>query len=199
MKTNSTNLFLIIVGLGIMTIGLFREVPLKFDQRFWWNTVPLAVVFLAVITLAIYVGGIKYFLVGIDGAVSTSATFLLTLVLLMPLIGFSAPVAHHFEATIGQALSGPFGYGWGIISAFLTPGGNALSGVVSRLWAVNHHLRPLLLYFLTTVPLTSLTIYYIRQLGLGPEIAKEMYKVNWMVAIWLMPFFWVWGRYFYKV
>jgi hypothetical protein len=37
-----------------------------------------------------------------------------------------------------------------------------------------------------------------RVLGLGTEIAKEMYKANIFAAIWLMPGFWLYGKFLLK-
>ncbi len=191
MKTSGLNLCLILVGLALMMIGLYRTFPLKFDVRFLWGSGPMIIAFVVVIVLAAWTGGMKYLLAGFDGTIATSSSFMLTLVLLMPIIGFSAPVAHHFETAIGNALEGPFGYLWAIIASFLTPSSNAMSGVVGRIWVTNPNVRPVLLYFLNISALTSLTIFFIRQLGLGTEIAWQMYKTNWVSAIFMAPCFWV--------
>jgi len=195
MKTGIQNLTLILSGLTILTVGLYRSFPPKINVGFLWNTLPTIVAFVMIVGMAIAVGGWKFLYAGIDGTMATASNFLIIIALLMPIIGFSVPLAHHFEHTIGEALRGPIGYVWGIAASFGVPGGNTLAGIISKLWQTQHHLRPLLLYIMTATPLISFTIFFIRKLGLGEEIALQMYKTNWIVAIGLAPMFWLFGKF----
>ncbi|HSX24560.1 MAG TPA: hypothetical protein VLG69_01185 [Candidatus Andersenbacteria bacterium] len=198
MKTSGINIALMVFGTICIGIGAFRAVPIKLDNKFWWQTGPLAVALIVIYFLSAWTGGTKFLKAGVDGTTAVTSSFLILLVLLMPVIGFSGPLAKYYESTIAGALESKFGYVWAMICAFISPGGNAFSGVIANLWPDKPALRPLLLYFLTVVPLTSFTIFYIRCLGLGEEIGAEMYRVNWFVAVWLAPLFWAYGKWFYR-
>jgi hypothetical protein len=194
MKTSFVDVSLIAGGLILLATGLWRAFPLKISTQFVWNTLPMLVVFVVCVVWIVSIGGTELLGKGMDVTLATSSSFLLTIALLMPLIGFGTIIAKHYEIGIARALTGPFGYPCAIASSFLSPSGNALSGVVVKMWD-KRELRPLLLYFLTVVPLVSVTIFYVRQLGLGIEITKMMYRVNWIVAVGLWPCFWIWGKF----
>ena len=198
MKVSSANMGLVLTGLILITIGLYRACPPKVDSKFLWNVGPMVAAFIVIVFAAWYFGGRKFIGVGLDYTMATTSGFLPTLVLLMPIIGFSMPLTHYFEQSISTALEGRFGYFWALLTAFGSPGGSALTGVVARLWVVKHQLHTVLLYFLSVVPLVSLTIFYIRQIGLGTDIAKEMYRINWFIAIGLMPCFWIYDKFRYR-
>ncbi len=192
------NIALMIIGTTFIGIGAFRAFPQKFDNKFWWQTGPLLVAFVVIISLSAATGGIKFLKAGIDGTTAVTSSFLILLTLLMPVIGFSGPLAKYYESTIAGALESKLGYVWALVCAFISPGGNAFSGMIANLWPDKPALRPLLLYFLTVVPSISFTIYYIRCLGLGEEIGAEMYRVNWFIALWLIPCFVIYGKWFYR-
>jgi len=189
---------LVVVGLILVMIGVYRSYPPKFDSRFWWNVGPMSTALVAIVGASWHFGGLKFLAASLDKTMETASGFLPILVLLMPLIGFSGPLTHYLERDIIHNLMGPLGYLWALLAGFFSPGGSSLGGVVAHLWRVKHELRPVLLYLLTVTPLNSLTIFYIRRLGLGDDIASEMYRVNWAIAIGLMPFFWAYGRFFYR-
>jgi hypothetical protein len=47
MKTLTfTNITIIVVGLVIMSVGLYRVMPLKLDKAFMWQNGPLVVMFI---------------------------------------------------------------------------------------------------------------------------------------------------------
>lgn len=112
------------------------------------------------------------------------------------MIGLSTVLTPVFEKQVIGLLESKLG--WILVwpLAFISAGGSGFSGVVIAIWRTANHLKPLLLYFLTVTPLTAFTIFQIRRLGIGDEIAGEMYKLNWAAAIWLMPFFWCYGKLF---
>jgi hypothetical protein len=197
MKTSLFDLGLIISGLTLLTTGLLRAFPIKVNTAFLWNTAPMVVAFLIMTTMIIKIGGLQLAGKALDASINTASSFLITMVLLMPIIGMGMLIARHYEAGIARALESAFGYPIALVSSFVSPSGSALSGLVVKMWD-RRHLRPLLLYFMTVVPLISLTIFYIRQLGLGTEITKAMYRTNWIVAVGLWPCFWIWGRFFYR-
>lgn len=195
MKTSLFNLGLVLGGVLITCVGLFRAYPIKMDARFMWSSGPMILALIITLTLAIGIGGTKFFLAGMESTVRTSAGFILIIALLMPVIGFSTPIAHHFEDAIGQLLSGRFGYPIAFITALIAPSGNSFAALVTKLWTTKE-LRPLLLYFMTVTPLASISIFYIRRLGLSSEIVGAMYRANLSIALGAMPFFWIWGKFF---
>ena len=113
------------------------------------------------------------------------------------MIGLSTPIAAHYGPSLSKLLSGRFGYPVALGASIVSPSGNAFAGLIKGLWS-NKGLRPLLLYFTTVTPLTSISIFYIRKLGVGEEIAWEMYRASLFSALCLLPLFWILGRFFYR-
>ena len=110
MKTTSFNLTLVILGVCLVAVGLWRTFPPKINTAFLWNTIPATLTCLLAIGLCIGIGGQKYFSAGLDASMATTSNFLIMLAVLMPTIGFSSPLAHHFETAIGDLLKGNFGF-----------------------------------------------------------------------------------------
>lgn len=198
MKTSLYNITLIIVGVVITCIGLFRTYPIRFDTKFIWSNGPMILGLLLTVVLVMKVGGAKSFNSGMDATVGVAASFMPMLILLIPLIGLSVPLAHHYGPKIGEMLGSRFGYLAAFFTGLAAPSGNAFASVIAKLWTEKVELRPLLLYFLSVVPLTSVSIFYIRKLGLGDDVATAMYKCNLAIAVILMPGFWLMGRFLWK-
>ncbi len=207
------NMMLVLIGLALIATGLFRQHPIKIDKPFLWNTVPMAAMFLLVIWAAyvfnktpvsimkegkMVIDTRTAFERGVAGSMKTSSQFFFTIAILMPLIGFSTALTPIFQAKIVKALEG--WTGWVVVFplAVISPGGSGFSGVVLHLWKVAKQLQPLMLYFLTVTPLIAYTIFQIRALGLGTEIANKMYLMNFVSAIWLMPLYLIYGKFFFK-
>jgi hypothetical protein len=198
MKTTQMSIWLIIAGCCLVGAGTYSAFPLKINRDLVERTLPTAVFLTVIMVWGWVVGKSDFLRTGTDNTVRISGQYLLVLMLLMPVIGYSMPLTSYYTAKISAALKGHFGYVWALLSAPVCPGGNGYSGVISQLWPVNPAIRPVLLYTLTAIPLLSFAIYMMRVLGLGTEIAREMYKANFFAAIWLMPGFWLYGKLFFK-
>ncbi len=206
MKTTALPLGCIIIGTILIFMGIWSIFPPKIidhvkhrmDEQFFWLNVPIAIMLLIIIGITFWTGGISAAKAGVDATVATTSAFGLMLVILMPVMGFSVPVFKHFETIIIRALEGPLGYGWAFLTAFVVPGGNTMSNIVKSIWTEKPNLRPVVLYCLTMTPLIGWTIYFVRSLGLGREISREMYRINWYAAMWLTPFFMIWAKFFFK-
>jgi hypothetical protein len=194
-----TTLFLILAGLVLLTAGLYRAFPPKINTQFLWNNIPSALV-LVLMGIALWkINDPQLIKAGTNATLRTSSAFLITLVTLMPLIGFGTVLAHHYQSHLADIVLGPFRYLWVMLSAFGVPGGSAASGPISQMWISHPESRPVLLYFLSSTPLICFTIYMVRKLGLPEDISWAMYKVNWTLAICQMPCFWIYEKFFYKV
>ena len=185
-KINPFNATLIVVGLIMLCIGLFRTFPVKLDVKFAKANVPYFAALLVIIFVTCQTMGTSGIVKGVNSTLAVSSGFLIMLLVLMPLIGFGGGLAEYFQKYIVEAIKGPLGYFWGIVTGFAAPGGNSLSGALNTLWNSSPELRPRVIFMLSTVPLTSFSIYMIRALGLNAEVAWEMYKVNWGITVFLI-------------
>jgi hypothetical protein len=136
---------------------------------------------------------------GIDGSMDIFSKFFFTVFLLMPLIGFSMALTPAIQDKVIWLLKGWTGWVAVVPLSFVSPGGSGFSGIIMHMWYAARELRPLMLYFMTVTPLIAFTIFQIRSLGLGPEIAKKMYLLNWASAVWLLPMFLLYKRFIFKV
>ena len=190
MKTSSLNLCLIAIGIFFVCLGVFRSSSIKFERAFLLNNIPMAIAMIGVLALAFRVGGMQAMAVGTDATVRTTSSFLPLLLMLMPVIGFSAPIAIHYQDRIGALLSGHFGFPMALTFAGISPTSAAFNGLVSKLWKVKE-LHMVILYFMSAIPLISMSILFIRTIGLNPEIRMAIYKTNFSIAFCLMPVFWM--------
>jgi len=200
MKTSLSNLVLIAIGLLFLSIGLWRTIPIDLSNpKFWKGSWPMIMAFMVTISTAIWVGGTKGVIEGADQSIGITARYLLTLMLLFPIMGFSIPILKHFESEIVMKLQGPFGYLWTFLCSLLSPSSTAFGPLVRRLFENHPALRPMLMYFLTVVPQISLSIFVFRSMGLGNDLGYEMYKLSFIIGILLMPCFWFYGKFLYKI
>lgn len=181
---------LIVGGLLLAGVGLYRAVPLRLDTRFLIGNGPLLLIFTVLTILTLRIGAIDG---ALKGTLVISSQFAPMLLMLFPIMGLGAVLAKHYEEPLQAMMGGRWGYPGTFFTAFVAPGGNSLAKFIETLW-VTRSLRPQLLFFLTATPLVSYQILLIRSMGLGSEIAFAMYKVNVTVAILLVPIFWLWGR-----
>ena len=188
-----TNVMLIISGIILTTIGVYRAYPVAIDKKFLWNTLPITAFFLVLICWAFIAGGTRLVTDGMNKSLITTTSFLPLLIILPLVMGFGISIALNYSNEIRVLLNGKFGMVWGLFVATLSPTSNAFAGFVKEMW-IYPELRPKLLYFLTAVPLMSINILIIRQMGLGLEITKAMYKCNVLLAVTLLVPFWIWGR-----
>ena len=189
------NLILIVAGLIAVFTGVYRAFPVKLGMRFFLNGGgPLFIILIGFIVLTYKIGGImKVQDEGLSSTLKISAQFLPMLVLLLPVIGFGSVIAHHFKESL-EGIMTNHGFLESFVAAFITPGSNSVAKFVETLWRTPSF-RPQLLYFLTATPLVSWQIFLIRQMGFGWEIAATMYKVNFAVAIGLIPVFFLWSKF----
>jgi hypothetical protein len=191
------NMALIVIGLAAFAAGLYRIAPLSLERKaltgFLIQTVPLGVAFLAVIIWTRAVGGGAAMERGFIGTLRITSGYLPTMLFLFPVMAFGAVLAGHYQADIDRMLAGAWGYVGTLFAAFVVPTSNAVAGPIKACWD-NPSSRPLLLYFLTSAALVCWPIFFCRTIGLSWDIGLQMYKANWVVAIAIMPGFWMWGR-----
>jgi len=212
-KNVNINIVLVLVGLVCVALGLFKQYPVKWDDRFKWNVIPMAAMLVLVIGLAYKYNDIPVSIMvkgkmvpwdgtaierGVNETIKIGSSFWFTIVLLMPLIGFSTSITPVFQSQISKMLDGWIGWVCSIPLAFSSAGGSGWAGPIKHMWVVAKHSRPLLLYILNITPLVGFTIFQIRILGLGPEIANRMYVMGFASAIWLIPMFLIYKFFFFK-
>ncbi len=208
MKTYILQIIMIAAGLSLVGAGTYGIVcsgqkgfsftaflALLNTPRVRWSSGLLAAAFTSLIVASLALGGRKMLTEGLWHSVNVHAAYFPMLLFLMPVIGLSIPVTRHFTELITETLSSPMGYLYAFLSAFFAPPGNGFAGAISSMWS-NKALHPILLYFLTVVPLLSYPLYQLRMIGLGSEIGWRMYRIDIWVALWLIPFFWVYGKFF---
>lgn len=188
------NAILIIMGLTLFAVGIYRETPVSLDRKFLLSNGPMITIFLILLAICFLAGGDRYVKAGLENTLFSIAHYMPMLAMIMLMFGFSMVAAKHFQPQLDQLLSGQAGYLGVLTAAFLSPTSTGLAKFVDILWS-NPELKIKLLYFLTATPLISINLFFIRQIGLGPEIAWTMYKMNFAIAILLLPFFWLWGKF----
>lgn len=193
MKTHIPQIVMIGSGLVLLGAGTYGIVPFKLTPRILWSAGILAAGCIALTILSLHLGGIQMVKEGLWHSVNVQGLYYPMLVFLMPVIGLSIPVTKHFQPLIIQSLSGPGSYLYALGAAFFAPPGNGFAGAVTTLWQTQP-LQPVLLYFLTVVPLLSVPLYKIRVIGLGPDICAQVYLADISVAIFLIPYFWAYSK-----
>ncbi len=211
MKT--TNVVLVLVGLACLALGLFRQFPIRIAGQFLWNVVPMTAMLALVIVLACKYNNVQATVMvagkqvtydgtalerGVTETMRTASSFWFTIVLLIPLIGFSTAITPIFQNQISKMLAGWHGWLYSIPLAFSSAGGSGWAGPIKHMWHAVRSSQPLLLYILNITPLVGFTIFQIRILGLGPEIANRMYLMGFVSAIWLIPMFLIYKFFFFK-
>lgn len=184
------NVTLILAGLIMAGVGLYRAVPLKLGIRFLVSNGPLLLAFAVLAIMTIRIGAVGE---ALRGTLQISSQFAPMLIMLFPVMGLGGVLASHYEAPLKSMMSGSWGYPGTFFTAIVAPGGNSLAKFIELLWQTPT-LRPKLLFFLTATPLASYQILLIRSMGLGSEIAFAMYKVNIVIAVCLIPVFWLLGK-----
>lgn len=187
------NIGCIFVGMALLLFGVYRACPVEVNKKFLLQSVPLLVMAGIMVAFAFHLGGMKWITTGVKDSLKVTGSFLPMIAGLFVVLGFSDIISRHYNDGIKEMLSGKFGYFGVFVSSFAAPSANALAKFVESLWH-EQSLRPQLLYCLTVTPLLSWNIFLIRQMGLGTEIALQMYKANALAAIGLMPVFWMWGK-----
>lgn len=188
------NLLLIVIGTILLMVGLYRLCPIQIDKRFLWSNGPI---FLAIFILVIWgliVGGPAYFRIGVWDSLWMTASYLPMLIGIMLVMGFSIVITKHHEAVFGEMITGKFGLAGVFGASMLSPTSSAFAKFVEIMWNTPGT-RVQLLYLLTAAPLISINLFFVRQIGLGPEIALVMYKTNFAVAAGLLPIFWIWSKF----
>jgi len=181
------------VGLGFFLFGLYRQFPVQLDLKFVLQWVPLALICVGCGAYLYWKGGSPLLEKGFAATGKVSANLVPLLIWLMPMMGVGAVMAICFKAEISGALQGKGGLLGAFLAAWLSPTSQSLTGFVSELW-VNVSLRPTLIYALIAAPLVSWNIFLIRQMGLGWSISLRLYGISFLVAILLMPVFWLLGK-----
>ncbi|MEI6396754.1 MAG: hypothetical protein WCO48_01635 [Candidatus Taylorbacteria bacterium] len=210
-----TNIVLVLIGLACIAVGLFRQYPIRISSsQFLWNVVPMAAMLVLVICLAYKYNDVPVSVLingksipysgtalgrGLNETMRIASSFWFTIVLLMPLIGFSTAITPVFQEQITKMLTGWQGWFCSIPLAFTSAGGSGWIGPIRHMWFAVKQSQPLLLYILNITPLVGFTIFQIRILGLGPEIANKMYIMGFASAIWLIPMFLIYKIFFFKM
>ena len=140
------------------------------------------------------IGGVPALEKGTRMTMNLTSQYMPLFLTIIPTMAFGSIVANEYGGFFQNLLSGRFGFVGAFLAAFFSPTSSAFAGFVKEYWA-NKELRTVLLYFLTVTPLVSYNLFIIRQMGLGAEIAATMYKVNFISAVWLLPFFWAWNKW----
>jgi len=188
-----TNLLLIFTGIALLSIGIYRICPVQVDKKFLWSNGPIILAFVILAIWGFAIGGRKYFQIGLNDSLVVTSQFLPMRISIMLVMGFSIVITKHHEIIFGNMVSGKFGLIGIFFASILSPTSTAFAKFVEVLWS-NPATRVQLLYLLTAAPLVSINLFFVRQIGLGPEIAAVMYKTNFAVAVGLLPIFWVWSK-----
>lgn len=188
-----TNLLLIFAGIVLLALGLHRACPVSIDKKFMWSNGPIVLAFIALAIWALIIGGWEYFRIGMKDSLAVTSQFLPMLMGIMLVMGFSIIITKYHEITFGNLVSGKYGLLGVFIASVFSPSSTAFAKFVEIMWPTPEA-RVQLLYLLTATPLVSINLYFVRQIGLGKEIAAMMYQVNFVVAIGLLPFFYVWSK-----
>ena len=152
-------------------------------------------IFLAFIILVVwgFIGEAWNFRIGLRDSLWMTASYLPMLVGIMLVMGFSIVITKHHEVGFAGMITGKFGL-FGVFGAsMLSPTSSAFAKFVEIMWSTPGTECSFLSS--TAAPLISINLFFVRQIGLGPEIAWIMYKTNLLVAIGLFPFFWVWSKF----
>lgn len=189
------NLFMVVTGLSLLCLGIYRIVPLRFNRAFMLANGPIIFLFLVALVTVLCLGKLGD---GLRSTIGVTASFLPLMITLFPLMGLSAVIASRYEDGLTSMLAGNFGYPGTLLAASVTPGGNSVAKFVETLWQ-NPSLRWKLLFFLSVVPLVSFHIFLIRQMGFSTEIAWAMYRCNIIIAVVLVPVFWLMEKWAPKV
>ena len=188
------NLLLIFAGTLLLAVGLYRICPVQIDKKFLWANGPIFLAFIILVVWGFIAGGADYFRIGARDSLWMTASYLPMLVGIMLVMGFSIVITKHHEVGFAGMITGKFGL-FGVFGAsMLSPTSSAFAKFVEIMWSTPGT-RVQLLYLLTAAPLISINLFFVRQIGLGPEIAWIMYKTNLLVAIGLFPVFWVWSKF----
>lgn len=192
-----TNMALVAVGFVLFTVGIYRLAPISLERKvltgFLIQSVPLCLALLVVLIWTYKVGGGATLVKGLIGTFRVTSAFLPTIFFLFPVMAFGAVLASHYQAEINHMLEGAWGFAGTLFAAFVVPTANAVAGPIKICWSIPSH-RPLILYFLTSAALVCWPVFFFRALGLTWEIGMQMYKVNWIVAVVILPGFWMWSR-----
>ena len=185
---------LIFAGTIMLAVGLYRLCPVQVDKKFLWSNGPIFFAFLALVVWGLIVGGVDYFRAGVRDSLWMTAQYLPMLMGIMLIMGFSIIITKHHEVAFGEMITGKFGLAGVFGASMLSPTSSAFAKFVEIMWDTPGT-RVQLLYLLTAAPLISINLFFVRQIGLGHEIAFVMYKTNFAVACGLFPVFWIWSKF----
>lgn len=185
-------------GLATFCIALYIKSPLNLRLKkeqidMVLQVGPVLLAFVAVIALLYRVDGTKGLQLGMTASYKTTAKFLPMIVILFPLMAFGGVLCNYYMADIVKMLKGNFGYFGTLGAAFITPTSNAVIVPIKECW-LKPELQPIILYFLTTSGLVCWPIFFFRAVGFSMNIVTPMYITNWVVAIAILPGFYLWSK-----
>lgn len=184
------NIGLMIAGTSLLATGLFRSFPLSFNRGFWiQNGLLIGIIAIIIVWLAIKWGPDEL-LRGMRYTIQTTSQYTPMLSLFFIAMGFGFVLSTHYNDWLKELVAGKWGLPGTLFGAFIIPSSNAVAKTIEMLWQ-EPTARGTVLYFLSVTPLASLNIFMIRQMGFGHEIAAAMYKTNLVIAVALIPFFWI--------
>jgi hypothetical protein len=189
-----TNLILIGIGVSFILLGVYRACPLKIiGIGSWVITLSMPVCIVIFVLWALSIGGTPALVKGTEKSLQMTSLYLPLLLTFIPVMALGTVIATYYANFFHDVIGGRFGFIGAFLAGSISPTSNAFYGFVQEYWT-KPELRAVLLYFLTVTPLLSYNMFIMRQMGLGDEIAIAMYKANALSALWLMPFFWAYGK-----
>jgi len=182
---NTPNMVIVVVGVVILAIGLYRIFPLQFTKGLFIMNGPL------VIMLAVSLMILKAnhqpdsFEVAAKKTAVLAGSFLPLMVVLCMVMGLGSVIAKIHEVKIQAFLTenpiiGPF------VAAFITPTSNALVAIVETAWK-DPKLRPMCLYYLIASVLGSLPLFMLRSFGFtDPGLKTRMIVSGVILSVILL-------------
>jgi hypothetical protein len=177
---------LIVGGLSLSLLGIYRVAPLKIEKSFLLQTVPVFVM-LAMMVIGILLKAGKIGLAtATTRSVETAAKIGPMLIGIVAVMAFASTLAGYFKSELTELISGKWGVGGVVLASFITPTSSAFGKFISDAWS-NPTLRPQLMLFLVISPMLSWNLFFLRQIGITFEIARMMYIYEFFIALICIP------------
>ena len=180
------NLVIILTGLIITGIGLYRQVPLQINSMFFKQHGPI---WITALLLSIYLAtthGAQALQAAGNATLRASAGFAPTMAGFFIVMGLMGVVVNYNRQTIIRFMT-THGYYGSLLSSLVLASPTAIAPEMKNLWQSTPAIRPVLIHLFNTCSLLSVPLFYIRTLGMDPGMQWRLYLSSACMCVLQIP------------